>query len=77
MLKMPHKKVTQRDRVLQFIKEYGFITRLLAATQVGCYELSSRIGELEADGYKFSRTTKTNLNRYGDKIHYTEYRLVE
>lgn len=68
-------KVTQRDRVLQYIKNFGSITRLQAANDLGCFELASRIGELEDMGYKFERTTMKSKNRYGDKVHFTKYTL--
>lgn len=71
------KKITQRQRVLQYIKEHGSITRMKAAQMIGCFELASRIGELEAEGYKFKRSIVKSLNRYGDKIHYMKYELDE
>lgn len=68
-------KVTQRDRVLQYIRETGSITRNDAAVQLGCHELSSRIGELEARGFRFTKTKEKGKNRYGDPTHWTRYRL--
>lgn len=70
-------RVTQKDRVLQYIKENKSITRLKAANDIGCFELASRIGELEADGFKFVRTRRKGKNRFGDPVHWTEYSLEE
>lgn len=69
--------MTQRDRVLQYINEFGSITRNDAAIQLGCHELSSRIGELESMGYQFTKTLEKGKNRYGDHTHWTRYRLKE
>lgn len=74
---IPMSKVTQKDRVLQYIKENGSITRLGAAEFLGCFELSSRIGELEAQGYKFNRETVRSVNRYGAKVRFTKYTLAQ
>lgn len=66
---------TQRERVLDYLKTEGSITRLQAAMDIGCFELSSRIGELEALGHKIKRTRITVLNRYGDKCSVAKYTL--
>jgi hypothetical protein len=68
-------KVTQKDRVLAYVKDNGSITRLQAANDIGCFELASRIGELEAEGLEFVRERLSGRNRYGDKVHWTKYSL--
>jgi hypothetical protein len=70
-------KVTQRQRVLQYCKEHKNITRLKAATEIGCFELASRILELEAEGHKFDRKMAKGKNRYGDTVRWMVYTLVE
>lgn len=71
------KKVTQRDRVLQYIREFGSITSWQAYAELGCTQLATRISELKQRGYEFEKTRVKSKNRYGDKTHYDEYRLVE
>ncbi len=71
------KKITQRDRVLQFIKEHGSITSWQAYAELGCTQLATRISELKERGYAFEKPTVKDKNRYGDKIHYDLYKLVE
>ena len=71
------KKITQRDRVLMYIEEFGSISRRESFVDLGVVELSSRIGELEAMGYRFNRETETSKNRYGDSVSYTRYSLRE
>lgn len=69
-------RVPQRYRVLQLAltSPTGF-TRQDAAVDVGCYELASRIGELEAEGVEFERITHTDYNRYNDPVRVMVYRL--
>lgn len=69
-------KITQRDRVLQYIRENGSITAYEAFKEIGCTQLSARICELQRDGYIFSTELIRNVNRYGDRCHYLKYRLV-
>ena len=70
------KKITQRDRVLQHIRENGSITSYEAFTAIGCTQLSARICELQKEGHMFSTEVIKNINRYGDACHYYRYRYV-
>lgn len=70
------KKITQRDRVLQYMKENNGITAYEAVTEVGCTQLSARICELEAEGYVFDKELIKTKNRYGDNTHYYRYRIA-
>lgn len=74
---MARKRITQRDRVLQYIKEFGSITSMQAYTDLGCTQLATRISELKDSGYLFRKKRIETTNKYGDKTHYDEYRLVE
>lgn len=62
----------QREEVLNFIQERGSITRAQAAS-LQIYELSSRIGELESEGWRFDRKTIKGKNRYGRVWKCTRY----
>ena len=70
-------KVTQRDRVLQYIREHQFITSYDAFSKIVCTQLATRISELKARGYKFRKERIKTKNMYGDKTHYDKYYLVE
>lgn len=71
------KKVTQRDRVLQYIRDFGYITSWDAYKDLGISQLGARIFELKERGYVFEKTRIETKNRYGEKTHYDEYRLSE
>lgn len=70
------KRISQKFRILHMAANSptGF-TRSDAAIEVGCYELASRIGELEAEGVEFEKVRMSSRNRYGDPTHYVVYRL--
>lgn len=68
---------TQKQRILEYVKEFGSISRREGFMDLGITELSSRIGELERIGYKFDRKTEVSQNRYGDNVTYTRYSLIE
>ena len=71
------KKPTQRQRVLEYIRKFGYITSWQAYTDLGIMQLGARIFELKQMGYVFSTTRVCTKNRLGEKTHYDEYRLVE
>ena len=68
-------RMTQRDRVIQYIKDFGSSTRAEAFNELGIVELAARICELERMGYKFEKKTVYRENRYGEMIHFTKYTL--
>ena len=71
------RKPTQRDRVLKYIRDFGFITSWDAYSELGISQLGARIFELKERGYEFKKTRIYAKNRYGEKTHYDEYRLKE
>ena len=44
------KKLTQSDRVLDYIKEFGSITQLDAIRDLGIMRLASRVSDLKKSG---------------------------
>ena len=67
--------MTQRERLLNYIKENGSVDRLEAFNALGIFELSSNIVRLEREGYEFIKVNKTGRNRFGEPFHYTVYSL--
>ena len=70
-------RVTQRDMVLQYIHDFGFITSWQAYQDLGISQLATRIFELKERGYVFTKKRVSTKNRYGKPTHYDEYRLAE
>ena len=71
------RKPTQRDKVLKYIQDFGYITSWQAYADLGVSQLATRIFELKELGYEFTKERVKTTNRYGEKTHYDEYRLEE
>ena len=71
------RKPTQRDKVLKYIQDFGYITSWQAYAELGVTQLASRVYELKEQGYMFKKTRVNTTNRLGEKTHYDEYRLEE
>ena len=69
--------MTQCERILRHMKEFGSITSLEAMQWYGCYRLASRISDLRKDGVAIRKRTVKGKNKYGETIHFAEYRLME
>ena len=67
--------MTQNERILRHIDEYGSITTMEAFIEYGITRLPSRIFELRARGLPIVGQRETALNRYGEKVSYERYRL--
>jgi hypothetical protein len=70
-------KITQCDRILRHLRDYGSITSLEAITEYGILRLASRINDLKRKGHTIISDTVVGENRYQEKVHYSVYRLVE
>ena len=69
--------MNQRQRVIEYINEFGSITALEAVRDLGILQLSARLVELEQRGYRFNKKQESSLNRYGEKVYYTRYSIAE
>lgn len=68
-------KMTQIDRILRHLKEYGSITSLESFREYGATRLSAIIYILKERGYKFDEEWITKNNRYGEKTTFKKYIL--
>ena len=68
--------MTQNERILRHLNDYGSITSLEAMTEYGIMRLASRINDLHKLGYPIVCETETGKNRYGETTRYARYRLV-
>lgn len=67
--------MTQKERIVRYLKDEGSITALEAVRELGVLQLSARLCELIEDGYDFDKKTESSLNRYGERVYYTRYSL--
>ena len=70
-------KLTQCERILRHLNDYGEITSRTAMLEYGIYRLASRIADLKSQGYQFDITFESGKNRYNETTHYAVYRLVK
>lgn len=63
-----------KERVLNYIKDFGSITTFEAFTELGCTRLSEYIRQLRED-YFIDDEWILTTNRYGEKVKYKRYWL--
>ena len=69
--------MTQCQRVLEYMRQFGSITPMDAMQDLGCMRLASRIKDLKQQGYAVGRRMKSGRNRYGNPVTFAEYYLEE
>ena len=67
--------MTQCERIIQYMDDFGSITAAEAVSDLGIFRLSARIHELSEAGYKISKDIVRTKNRYGDPVHFARYSL--
>ena len=69
--------MTQAERVIDYIVEFGSISSMEAFRDLGITRLAARIADLESDGVHFNRKREMVVNRYGEKVYFTRYSIGE
>lgn len=67
--------MTQQERIIKYMNDFGSITALEAVSDLGITQLSARICELQNKGYEFNKELQTGKNRYGEPTHFIRYSL--
>ena len=70
-------KITQKERIVKYIKDYGSITSFQAYADLGITQLGARIDGLQKDGYAFKKQLERGKNRYDEPVHFTRYSFME
>lgn len=60
--------MTQKDRILDYLKSGQTLTRLNSWEELGILEAPARISELRAEGHEIVTETKSVRNRYGENV---------
>lgn len=69
--------MTQEQRVMEYITDFGSITALEAMRDLGIMRLASRVADLRMSGKPIVTEMVEVENRYGEKTHIARYRLEE
>ena len=70
-------RVTQCERVVEYMQTFGSITQHDAMKDLGVMRLASRISHLRKRGYRISVIQDSGKNRYGEKTTYARYSLED
>lgn len=68
-------KMTQCQRIIQYIKDFGSITHRDAFIDLAILNFGARMSNLRKQGYKFETTVEKSKNRYGEICTYNRYTL--
>ena len=66
----------KKERLMNYLNEYGSITSFEAFTELFDTRLSDTIYRLEKDGKRFKRETKKKVGYLGKPITFYRYYLV-
>ena len=69
--------MTQCERILRHLQDYGSITQAEAVTEYGCYRLGARIWDLKAQGLPIRSERVTGKNRYDEPVSFPRYSIVK
>ena len=67
--------LTQCERVLRHLEDYGSITSLEAMHEYGIMRLASRISDLKEAGFPITKEMVKGKNRYGEQTCFAKYTL--
>lgn len=70
-------KMTQCDRIVQYMQDNGSITSWEAMKELGCMRLASRIHDLREMGIGIEKEMVSARNRYGESVSFARYRLED
>lgn len=70
-------RITQKDRILEYIRNFGSISSFEAYANLGITQLGARIDQLQKEGYQFKTEWEQKKNRYGEDVSFKRYYLVD
>lgn len=65
-----------KERIVNYMREFGSITTYNAFIDLGCSRLSEYIRQIRKE-YRVNDEWETTVNRYGEKVQYKRYWLEE
>lgn len=67
--------MTQGERILRHLEDYGSITSAEAMADYGIMRLASRVNDLRREGHPIVTEVVEGRNRYGEKTRWARYRM--
>lgn len=68
--------MTQKQRILDYMGQFGSISPREAYLDLGVMRLAARMSEIIRDGISIEKTMESSQNRYGQVVRYARYRRV-
>ena len=69
--------MTQKERIIEYINQFGSITSWQAYQDLGIMQLGARIDQLQKEGYVFRTEWEHKENRYGEPVSFKRYYIKE
>lgn len=69
--------MTQRERVTQYINEFGSISSLEAFRDLGVTRLADVIFKMKRAGVNVCTRMEKSTNRYGEPVYFARYWIKE
>ena len=70
-------KKTQKERIIDYIIQFGSISSWEAYKDLGITQLGARIDQLKKDGFQFETKWVNGENRFKERVSYKRYFLVD
>ena len=67
--------MTQGERIVKYMQDYGTITPMEAFADLGITKLATRVSELRQAGVQIRKEPVNAKNRYGEDVRYMRYSL--
>lgn len=67
----------KETRLMRYLSEVGSITSMDAIKELGDTRLAATVFSLKKKGANIVSTTETNINRWGEKVSYSRYALMD
>lgn len=68
-------KITQKERIIEYIRKFGSITRYEAYMDLGVTQLGARIDQLKKEGYELKTKWINKKNRFNEPVSFKRYYL--
>ena len=69
--------MTQKQRILNHLKEGKTLTRLNSWSELGILEAPARISELRADGHNIKTEMIAVINRFGERVKVAKWSMYD
>lgn len=70
-------KISQKDRIINYIRQFGSISSWEAYADLGITQLGARIDQLKKEGYEFRTEWESRKNRFNEDTTYKRYYLAD